>query len=171
MPNGPAATVALKMGARAAAHTPVSACASGTEALAWAMDVIRSGRADIVLAGGTEACIHPLPMAAFAAMKALSARHDDPAGASRPYDKGRDGFVLGEGAGVLVLESEAHALARGARIYAEIAGAGVTSDAYHMAAPDPVGNGAFAAMRYALAQAGIGTTDLDNILATDISSP
>jgi 3-oxoacyl-[acyl-carrier-protein] synthase II len=171
MPNGAAATVALKMGAKAAVHTPVSACASGTEALSWAVDVLRAGRAEIVLAGGAEACIHPLPMAAFASMKALSQRQDDPKAASRPYDKGRDGFVLGEGAGVLVLETEEHALARGAPIYAEVAGTGVTSDAYHMAAPDPVGTGAVAAMRYALAQAGAQPSDIVHINAHATSTP
>ena len=142
MPNGPAALVGLELVARAGVHTPVSACSSGAEAIAYAADMIRTGRADIVAAGGTEAAIHPLPLAGFAAMQALSTRNDEPERASRPYDKGRDGFVLGEGAGVLVLESLAHAKARGATIYAEIAGSGITSDAHHIAQPDPVGAGA-----------------------------
>ncbi len=124
MPNGPAAAVGLDLGARAGVHTPVSACASGAEALAQAMDMLRSGRADVVVAGGSEACVHPLPMAGFAQMRALSTRHDDPAAASRPYDKARDGFVLGEGAGILVLELEEHARARGARVHARLAGCG-----------------------------------------------
>ena len=149
MPNGPAALVGLELTARAGVHTPVSACSSGAEAIAYGADMIRNGRADIVAAGGTEAAIHVLPLAGFAAMQALSTRNDEPERASRPYDKGRDGFVLGEGAGVLVLESLAHAKARGATIYAEIAGSGITSDAHHMAQPDPVGSGASRAMRMA----------------------
>ncbi|MDX6208216.1 MAG: 3-oxoacyl-[acyl-carrier-protein] synthase, partial [Frankiales bacterium] len=171
MPNGAAATVSLKLGARAGAHTPVSACASGTEALSWAVDLIRLGRADVVIAGGAEACIHPLPMSAFASMKALSTREDDPQAASRPYDTGRDGFILGEGAGLLILESEAHALARGAHIYAEIAGVGVTSDAYHMAAPDPSGQGAARAMKIAMAEAGVEPSDIVHINAHATSTP
>ena len=136
MPNGPAAYVGLEFGAKAGVHTPVSACASGAEALGYALNMIRSGRADVVIAGGTEAAIHPLPMAGFANMKALSTRNDDPTRASRPYDKDRDGFVLGEGAGVLVIETLEHAKARGAKIYAEVAGQGLTSDGFHIAAPD-----------------------------------
>ena len=126
MPNGPAAVVGLELTARAGVHTPVSACSSGAEAIAYAVDMIRSGRADVVAAGGTEAAIHPLPLAGFAAMQALSTRNDEPERASRPYDKGRDGFVLGEGAGVVILETLEHARARGARIYGEVAGAGIT---------------------------------------------
>ena len=117
------------------------------------MEMIRNGRADIVVAGGTEAAMHPMPIAGFAAMQALSTRNDDPEGASRPYDTGRDGFVLGEGAAVIVLETEEHAKARGARIYAEVAGLGMSSDAYHIAAPDPVGAGAARAMREAVSRA------------------
>ena len=124
MPNSAAAYVGLEVGARAGVHTPVSACASGNEAIAYGADMIRNGRADIVLAGGTEAAIHALPLAAFAAMKALSFRNDDPARASRPWDVDRDGFLLGEGAGILVLESAEHAAARGATAYAEILGVG-----------------------------------------------
>ncbi len=114
MPNGPAAAVGLDLGARAGVHTPVSACASGAEAIALGLDLIRAGRADVVVVGGTEAVVHPLPMAGFAQMRALSTRNDEPEAASRPFDKGRDGFVLGEGAGVLVLERAEHAAARGA---------------------------------------------------------
>ena len=171
MPNAPAATVSLEVGARAGAHTPVSACASGAEAIAMAIDMIRSGRADIVVAGGTEAVVHPLPVAAFAAMMALSTRNDDPATASRPYDVARDGFVLGEGAGVIVLESEAHAKARGARIHAEILGAGMSSDAHHIAAPEPEGLGAARAIAQALEVSGLQGSDLDHINAHATSTP
>src|SRR5689334_2656054 len=150
MPNGPAAAIGLERVARAGVHTPVSACASGAEAIAMGADMIREGRADVVLAGGTEACIHPLPIAAFAAMKAMSMRNDEPERASRPYDKGRDGFVLGEGSGVLVLESEEHARARGARIYCAVAGAGMSSDAHHIAQPEPDGAGVTRALQFAL---------------------
>jgi len=171
MPNGPAATVALELGARGGVHTPVSACASGAEAIALALDLLRAGRADVVVCGGTEAAIHPLPLAGFAAMRALSGREDAPEAASRPYDKGRDGFVLGEGAGVLVLEKASHARARGARIYAEVAGAGITSDAYHVAAPDPVGTGAARAMTRALDDGGLAPADLVHLNAHATSTP
>jgi 3-oxoacyl-[acyl-carrier-protein] synthase II len=171
MPNGPAALVGLELVARAGVHTPVSACSSGAEAIAYAVDMIRTGRADVVAAGGTEAAIHPLPLAGFAAMQALSTRNDEPERASRPYDKGRDGFVLGEGAGVLVLETLEHALARGATIYGEIAGSGITSDAHHMAQPDPVGSGATRAMGMALAAAGATASDVVHINAHATSTP
>jgi 3-oxoacyl-[acyl-carrier-protein] synthase II len=171
MPNGPAAAVSLELGARAGTHTPVSACASGAEAIGLAMEMIRSGRADVVVAGGTEAAMHPMPIAGFAAMQALSTRNDDPEGASRPYDTGRDGFVLGEGAAVVVLESEAHAKARGARIYAEVAGVGMSSDAYHIAAPDPVGAGASRAMLEAVSSAGLAPKDIVHINAHATSTP
>jgi 3-oxoacyl-[acyl-carrier-protein] synthase II len=171
MPNSAAAHVALDLGARAGVHTPVSACASGAEAMSFAVDMIRSGRADVVVAGGTEAAIHQLNMAAFANMQALSTRNDEPERASRPYDKGRDGFVLGEGAGVVVLESAAHAKARGAKVYAEIASSGITSDAHHIAAPDPVGRGAARAMQMALDGAGIDASDIVHINAHATSTP
>ncbi len=171
MPNGPAAAVSLELGARAGTHTPVSACASGAEAIGLAMQMIRSGRADVVVAGGTEAAMHPMPIAGFAAMQALSTRNDDPEGASRPYDSGRDGFVLGEGAAVVVLETAAHAKARGAKIYAEVAGMGMSSDAYHIAAPDPVGAGASRAMREAVTSAGLSPKDLVHINAHATSTP
>lgn len=171
MPNGPAAAVGLELGARAGVHTPVSACASGAEAIAYGADMIRTGRADIVVVGGTEAAIHPLPLAGFAAMQALSVRNDEPERASRPYDKGRDGFVLGEGAGVLVLESAEHAAARGAKIYGEMAGAGLTSDGYHIAAPDPSGAGATRAMRAALENGGITADEVVHINAHATSTP
>src|SRR6478735_7283675 len=141
MPNASAANISLYVGARAAVNTPVSACASGNEGIALAIDQIRLGRADVVLAGGTEAAIHPLPMAAFAQMMALSKNDGDPTTVSRPWDTARDGFVLGEGAGVLVLESEEHALARGAKICATVLGAGITADAHDIAQPDPSGQG------------------------------
>ncbi|MGH8892960.1 MAG: beta-ketoacyl-ACP synthase II [Actinomycetes bacterium] len=171
MPNGPAAVVGLELTARAGVHTPVSACSSGAEAIAYAVDMIRSGRADVVAAGGTEAAIHALPLAGFAAMQALSTRNDEPERASRPYDKGRDGFVLGEGAGVVVLETLAHAKERGARIYGEIAGAGISADAHHIAQPDPVGAGASRAMKQAVAAAGAQPSDVVHINAHATSTP
>jgi 3-oxoacyl-[acyl-carrier-protein] synthase II len=171
MPNGPAAAVSLELGARAGVHTPVSACASGAEAIGYAVDMIRSGRADIVVAGGTEAAIHALPIAGFAAMQALSTRNDEPELASRPYDTARDGFVLGEGAGIVVLESEEHARGRGARVYAEVAGAGITSDAHHIAAPDPVGAGAARAMRLALEACDATPSDVVHLNAHATSTP
>jgi 3-oxoacyl-[acyl-carrier-protein] synthase II len=169
--NGPAATVSIELGAKAGVHTPVSACASGAEAVAAALQMIRGGRADIVVAGGTEAATHALPIAGFAAMQALSTRNDSPETASRPYDTSRDGFVLGEGCGLLVLESEEHALARGARVYAVVGGAGLTADAYHIAAPDPEGTGAAQAMTLALADAGIGAQNVAHINAHATSTP
>ena len=171
MPNGPAATVGLEIGARAGVHCPVSACASGAEALAVALELLRSGRADIVVAGGAEACVHPLPLAGFAQMRALSTRHDEPEAASRPYDKGRDGFVLGEGAGVLVLETLAHAAARGARIHGHLAGAGLASDAHHVTAPDPTGTGAARSITAALRDAGVGPDEVGHIDAHATSTP
>ena len=169
--NGPAAAVSIELGARAGAHAPVSACSSGAEAIGYAVEMIRSGRADVVVAGGTEAAMHPMPIAGFSAMKALSTRNDDPQAASRPYDTGRDGFVLGEGAAVVVLESEAHARARGAKIYAEVAGVGISSDAYHIAAPDPEGAGAARAMRDAVEGAGLSARDIVHINAHATSTP
>jgi 3-oxoacyl-[acyl-carrier-protein] synthase II len=169
--NGPAAAVSLELGARAGTHAPVSACSSGAEAIGQAMEMIRNGRADVVVAGGTEAAMHPMPIAGFAAMQALSTRNDDPEAASRPYDTGRDGFVLGEGAAVVVLESEDHAKARGARIYAEVAGVGMSSDAYHIVAPDPEGAGAARAMREAVESAGLSPKDIVHINAHATSTP
>jgi 3-oxoacyl-[acyl-carrier-protein] synthase II len=149
MPNGSAGWISMELGARAGAHTLVSACASGAEAIGHGIDMIRAGRADVVVAGGTEAAIMALNIGAFAVMRAMSTRNDEPSRASRPFDKGRDGFVLGEGAGVIVLESLEHARARNARIYAVAAGAGYSSDAYHIAHPAPDGAG----VRYAISQA------------------
>ncbi|WP_343900659.1 beta-ketoacyl-ACP synthase II, partial [Arthrobacter rhombi] len=171
MPNGPAAAVSLELGARAGAHTPVSACASGTEAMHLGLDLIRAGKADVVMCGGAEAAIHPMPMASFAAMQALSKRNDDPEHASRPYDLNRDGFVMGEGAGALVLEAEEHALARGAHIYAELAGTSVTADAYHITAPDPEGLGATRALKAAMFDGRIQPEDVVHVNAHATSTP
>jgi 3-oxoacyl-[acyl-carrier-protein] synthase II len=171
MPNGSVAAVALELNARAGAHSPVSACASGSEAVAYGLDMIREGRADIVVCGGSEAVIHALPIAAFAAMRALSTRDDDPEGASRPFDKQRDGFVLGEGAAILVLEAREHATARGAKVYAVVAGAGMASDAHHIAAPDPDGAGAARAMTAALQDAGLQPQDVGHLNAHATSTP
>jgi len=171
MPNAPAANISLKYGARAAAQTPVSACASGNESIALAVDQIRLGRADVVLAGGTEAAIHPLPIAAFANMMALSKNTADPTTVSRPWDTGRDGFVLGEGAGVLVLERLEHAEARGARIYAEVLGAGITADAHDIAQPDPAGRGGSRAIVRALAEAEIDPSAIAHVNAHATSTP
>ncbi len=165
MPNSPAAYVSLELGAQAGAHALVSACASGAEAIGYAVDMIRNGRADVVVAGGTEATIHPMPIAAFAASRTLSLRNDDPQGASRPYDVDRDGFVIGEGAAVLVLESAEHAAARGANVYARISGVGLSADAYHITSPDPDGKGQVAAMRRALEDAGVTGADVVHVNA------
>ena len=171
MPNGPAAAVGLDLGARAGVHTTVSACASGAEGIGYAADMIRTGRADVVVAGGVEAAIHALPIAGFAAMQALSTRMDEPERASRPYDKGRDGFVLGEGGGIVVLESEEHAKARGATIYAEVLATGITSDGHHIAAPDPSGTQAARAMRLAVEHSGLSLDDVVHINAHATSTP
>ncbi|MFM8515517.1 MAG: beta-ketoacyl-[acyl-carrier-protein] synthase family protein [Actinomycetota bacterium] len=171
MPTGPAAIVGLEVGARAGVHTPVSACASGAEAISFAARMIQTGRADVVIAGGTEAVIHPITMAGFASMRALSTRNDDPARASRPYDVDRDGFVMGEGAGVLVLEAEEFARARGARIHGVYGGAGLTSDGHHIAQPDPDGAGAARAITEALADAGLTPADVAHINAHATSTP
>ncbi|MFD6166809.1 beta-ketoacyl-[acyl-carrier-protein] synthase family protein [Oerskovia sp. NPDC060287] len=165
MPNSAVAYVSLEIGARAGAHALVSACASGAEAIGYGVDMIRAGRADIVVAGGTEATIHPMPIAAFAASRTLSLRNDDPQGASRPYDVDRDGFVIGEGAGIVVLESAEHAAARGARVYARIGGVGLSSDAYHITSPDPEGRGQVAAMTRALGEAGVQARDVVHVNA------
>jgi 3-oxoacyl-[acyl-carrier-protein] synthase II len=171
MPNGPAASVGLALGAKSGVHTPVSACASGNESIALGIDMIRLGRADIVVVGGTEAAVHALPMAAFGQMMALSKRNDEPERASRPWDKGRDGFVLGEGAAVLVLESEEHAKARGAKVYAEAAGAGITADSHDIAQPDPAGLGATRAMKLALRESGLEAGDIVHVNAHSTSTP
>jgi 3-oxoacyl-[acyl-carrier-protein] synthase II len=171
MPNSAAANISVEFGARAGAHTPVSACASGAEAVARAVEILRAGRADVVIAGGTEAAIHPMPLAAFAKMRALSRRNDDPATASRPYCATRDGFVMGEGAGLLVLETAAHAAARGARVHARIAGIGSSADAYGVAPPDPTGAGQEAAIREALADAHMAGADIVHVNAHATATP
>jgi len=171
MPNSPAAAVALEFSARAGAHAPVSACASSAEAIANAVDIIRAGRADVVIAGGTEAAIHPLNIASFASMRALSTRNDDPQGASRPWDCERDGFVMGEGAGILVLESAEHAAKRGARVYAHAAGVGYTDDAYDIVQPDPEGRGQARAITQALTDSGLEPSDIAHVNAHATSTP
>ncbi|SOD86874.1 beta-ketoacyl-ACP synthase II [Streptomyces sp. Ag109_G2-15] len=171
MPNSPAANVGIEIGARAGVHTPVSACASGAEAIGYAIEMIRTGRADVVVAGGTEAAIHPLPIAAFGNMMAMSKNNDDPEGASRPYDSGRDGFVLGEGAGVIVLESEEHAKARGARIYAEAIGQGISADAHHITQPEPSGNGIAHALQNLLDSTDLKPAEIVHVNAHATSTP
>ena len=171
MPNGPAANVGLELQAKAGVHTPVSACASGAEAIGYALEIIRTNRADIIVSGGVEAAIHQLPMAGFAAMKALSTRNDAPERASRPYDRDRDGFVLGEGGGILILEEYEHAKARGAKIYCELVGQGLSSDGYHIAAPDPEGAGVQRAIKFALANANLSTKDIVHLNAHATSTP
>ncbi|WP_328389010.1 KasA/KasB family beta-ketoacyl-ACP synthase [Nocardia sp. NBC_00416] len=165
MPNGPAAAVSLEIGAKAGVFAPVSACSSGTEAIAQAWRLITTGEADVVVAGGVEGHIHAVPIASFAMMRAMSTRNDDPAAASRPFDRDRDGFVFGEAGALVVLESEQHARARGARIHARVLGAGITSDAYHIVASDPAGAGAARAMRKAIAVAGLDTADIQHVNA------
>lgn len=171
MPNSPSANVGLAVNARAGVHTPVSACASGAEAIGYAIEMIRSGRADVVVAGGTEAAIHPLPMAAFANMMAMSKNNEDPQGASRPYDTDRDGFVMGEGAGVLVLESAEHAAARGARVYAEAVGQGISADSHDIVQPEPEGRGIQAALRNLLDSTDLDPAELVHVNAHATSTP
>ncbi|MFB7946022.1 beta-ketoacyl-ACP synthase II [Kitasatospora phosalacinea] len=171
MPNSPAANVGLEVGARAGVHTPVSACASGAEAIGYAIEMIRTGRADVVVAGGTEAAIHPLPIVAFSNMMAMSKNNEDPEHASRPYDKGRDGFVLGEGAGVIVLESAEHAAARGARVYCEAVGQGLSSDAHHIAQPEPTGAGVARAIDDLFARNDLDRSEVVHVNAHATSTP
>jgi 3-oxoacyl-[acyl-carrier-protein] synthase II len=169
MPNGPAAYVGLELGAQAGVHTTVSACASGSEAVALGLDILQLDRADVVVVGGTEACIHPLNIAGFAQMRAMSTRNDDPQAASRPWDKGRDGFVLGEGAGVLVLERRADAEARGRSPYAVLAGAGITSDAYDIVQPHKAGQ--VRALELAVQRSGLSFDDIVHVNAHATSTP
>jgi 3-oxoacyl-[acyl-carrier-protein] synthase II len=171
MPNSAAAMVGLEVGARAGVHSPVSACATSAEAIAGALEMIRNNRADIVVAGGTEACVNRLAIAAFASMRALSTRNDEPQLASRPYDLARDGFVMGEGAGALILEEEQHAIKRGAKIYGVVSGAGMSSDGYHIAAPEPEGAGASRAMKFALKDANAKASDVCHVNAHATSTP
>jgi 3-oxoacyl-[acyl-carrier-protein] synthase II len=171
MPNGSAGWLSIELGARAGVHTTVSACASGAEAIGYAMEMIRSGRADVVVAGGTEAAIIPLNIAAFAAMRALSTRNDEPQRASRPFDRGRDGFVLGEGAGMVVLESAEHAARRGATVYAIAAGVGYSADAHHIAQPDPDATGVVRAIQHALDDAHVNAEQVAHVNAHATSTP
>jgi len=171
LPNGAAVAVGLELGAQAGVHAPVSACASGAEAIALGLDLIRAGRADVVIAGGAESAVHALTLGGFAALRALSTRIDDPASASRPFDRDRDGFVLGEGAAIVVLESEEHARRRHCPAYAELAGAGMSSDAYHPVAPSPDGQGAARAMASALRDASDTPSGVVHINAHATSTP
>jgi 3-oxoacyl-[acyl-carrier-protein] synthase II len=171
MPNGPAAWVGLELGARAGAHCVASACATGAEAIALGLDIIRAGRADVVVAGGTEAVIHALPIAGFASMRAMSTRNDEPEKASRPWDRARDGFVLGEGAACLVLERADHAAARGARVYARLAGSGITSDGFDIVQPHPEGAGFVRAVKLALKDADMSGRDIVHVNAHATSTP
>jgi 3-oxoacyl-[acyl-carrier-protein] synthase II len=171
MPNGPAAAVGLWNLSRGAVHAPVSACAAGAEGIAWAYKLIKEGEIDIALAGGAEAVIHPLPLAGFSQMRAMSTRNDDPGTASRPFDLDRDGFVMGEGAGIMVLERRSHAEARGAKIYGTLAGIGMSNDAFHITAPEPEGEGSVRAIAKALRTGGLNPTDIGHVNAHATSTP
>jgi 3-oxoacyl-[acyl-carrier-protein] synthase II len=168
--NLAAGHIAIRYGAKGVNWTPTSACASGTHAIGEAFHLIRRGLQDAVIAGGAEACITPLGVGGFAAMKALSTRNDEPERASRPFDKERDGFIVGEGAGVLILEEREQALKRGAKIYAEVIGYAANGDAHHMTAPSPDGEGAARCMRLALKDAGVAPSDIDYINAHGTST-
>jgi 3-oxoacyl-[acyl-carrier-protein] synthase II len=165
-----AGLISIRYGAKGVNWAPVSACATGTHAIGEAFELIRRDGADVVIAGGFDAGVTPLGLAGFCAARALSTRNDDPQGASRPFDAGRDGFVMGEGGGVLVLEEAEHARARGARVRAEVVGYGATADAYHITSPAPDGDGACRAMVGALAQAGVDPVDVDYINAHGTST-
>jgi beta-ketoacyl ACP synthase len=171
MPNGPAAHVGLEIGARAGVFTPVSACSSGSEALAHAWRLIASGEADVVIAGGVEGHIDAVPIASFSMMRAMSTRNDEPTRASRPFDRDRDGFVFGEAGALLIIESERHATARGARIHGRLLGAGITSDGFHIVAPDPEGRGIRKAMQKAIGTAGLTARDIDHVNAHATATP
>lgn len=171
MANAPAANIGLRVGARAGIHTPVSACASSNESISLGLDMLRLGRADVALVGGTEAVLHPLPVAAFGNMQALSRRNDEPEKASRPWDVDRDGFVMGEGSVVMVIETLEHAQARGAKIYGTLAGAGISADSHDMVQPDPGGYGQTLAMKRALAEANVSATDIAHVNAHATSTP
>ncbi|MBU4588969.1 MAG: beta-ketoacyl-ACP synthase II, partial [Actinobacteria bacterium] len=171
MANAPASNVGIQIHAKAGVHTPVSACASSNEAISLGIDQLRLGRAEIAVVGGTESTIHPLPMAAFGQMQALSRRNDEPERASRPWDRDRDGFVMGEGAAVLVIETLEHALARGAKIYGTLAGSGISADSHDIVQPDPSGAGQAKAMQKALANAGLTAADIRHVNAHGTSTP
>jgi 3-oxoacyl-[acyl-carrier-protein] synthase II len=163
MPNGPAAHVGLELGAAAGVHAPVSACASGAEAIAWGWRMLQANEVDVVVAGGTEACIHPITLAGFSQARTMAMRNDEPERASRPFDTGRNGFVLGEGSGIVVLEREEFAQARGATVHGRIAGIGTSADAYHITAPDPEGTGQSRAIAAALRTAGLDPSDVGHV--------
>lgn len=171
MPNGPAAVAGLNIGARAGVITPVSACSSGAEAIAHAWRHIILGEADMIVCGGVEGHIDSVPIAAFSMMRAMSTRNDDPAAASRPFDVDRDGFVFGEAAAMLILEREDHAKARGAHIHARLLGSGITSDGFHLVAPDPSGQGNTRAMARALQTSGLQRSDITHVNAHATSTP
>jgi len=171
LPDAAGGQIAIMFGMRGPNLGMNSACASGSNTIGEAVEVIRRGGADVMIAGGAEAAIIPIALAGFAVMGALSTRNDDPPRASRPFDKHRDGFVAGEGAGVLVLESEAHAQARGAKIYGEVVGYGITNDAHHVSAPLENGAGAVECMTLALQQAGLAPKDIDYLNAHGTSTP
>jgi len=171
MPNGPAAMVGLEFRARAGVHAPMSACASGAEAIAWAWRMIKAGEADVVLAGGADACITPAIMAGFVRARSMSSRNASPDAASRPFDADRDGFVLGEGAGIVVLERAEFAAARRARVYGRLAGAGMSNDAHHITAPDPDGIGQASAMTAAMRTGGLTVADIGHVNAHATSTP
>ena len=171
MPNAPAAAVGIDLGAQAGIHAPVSACASGAEAISYGADLIALGRADVVVAGGTDAALHPMTVAPFAAPRALSPRNADPAPASRPFAPDRDGFVLGEGAGILVLERAEHAAARGAQALAVLAGSAVTADAFDVARPEPSGTQQERALRLALERADLDAGRIGHVNAHATSTP
>ncbi|MBB5916956.1 beta-ketoacyl ACP synthase [Nocardia transvalensis] len=171
MPNGSAARVGLEFGAKAGVYAPTSACSSGAEAIAHAWRLITTGEADVVIAGGVEGYIEAVPIASFAMMRAMSTRNDEPARASRPFDRDRDGFVFGEAGALLVLESEEFARARSAEIHGRILGAGITSDGYHITGTEPEGAGAARAMRKAIASAGLIAADIDHVNAHATSTP
>lgn len=171
MPNGAAAVVGLDLGARAGVITPVSACSSGSEAIAHAWRQIVMGDADIAVCGGVEGMIEALPIAAFSMMRAMSTRNDDPAAASRPFDKDRDGFVFGEAGALMIIETEEHAKARGATPLARLMGAGITSDAFHMVAPAADGVRAGRAMTRAMEQAGLSAKDINHVNAHATATP
>ncbi|MET9490835.1 KasA/KasB family beta-ketoacyl-ACP synthase [Nocardia sp. NPDC006630] len=171
MPNGPSAVVGLELKARAGVITPVSACSSGSEAIATAWRMIVMGDADIAVTGGVEGYIDAVPIAAFSMMRAMSTRNHDPKGASRPFDRDRDGFVFGEAGALMVIETEEHAKARGATIHARLMGAGITSDGFHLVAPDPEGAGAGRAMTRALQTAGLSARDITHVNAHATATP
>ena len=171
MANSSAGHVSIRLGARAGAHTPVSACASSNESISLGLDMIRLGRADVVVVGGTEACIHPLPSACFAQMQAMSRRNDEPERASRPWDVDRDGFVLAEGAAMFVIERLEHAQARGAHIWGELAGAGITADSHDMVQPNPTGETQVKAMANALGEADLAARDIVHVNAHATATP